>query len=344
MSDHRRSRVPRPSAGRGFVVGAALAAVASLASSPALAAQDANFMFPIDTIEEMLREGELRVVAMNPSRGLPGERTYQATVQVGDQIMQVKYAPAVRGAEAFNNRPRYELAAYEIQKLFLDPPEYVVPPTVIRALPRDAVQMALELTNDNATPPAESTFDRWRMTLVALQYWMFNVELPEDDLRDGDMVEEDPTYERHLANFNILTYLIRHNDSNRGNFLRSANPANRRVYSVDNGVAFTNEESNRGTYWRDLRMDRYPASSIDRLREYTLDDLYARLRVLVQFQLRDGTFVQVEPGETMNSGRGVRDDETTIQLGLTDREIRNVHRRLERLIEWIDGGRYEVIP
>ncbi len=35
----------------------------------------------------------------------------------------------------FNNVPRYDLAAYELQKLFLDPPEYVVPPTALRMVP-----------------------------------------------------------------------------------------------------------------------------------------------------------------------------------------------------------------
>ena len=306
-------------------------------------AQDPNFMFPIPAIEEMLQEGDVQIIAMNPSRGLEGERTYQATAQVGDQIMQMKYAPARKGADDFNNRPAYEVAAYEIQKLFLDAEEYVVPPTVVRPFPTDRVQAALSLTGSDLTPPAEQTFDDWRMTLVVLQYWMFNVETPED-LRDDDRIEADPAYERHLGNFNLFTYLIRHNDSNVGNFLRSVAADNPRVFSVDNGVAFSNEESDRGTYWRELRLDRYPADTVDRLREYTLEDLYDRLGVLAQFELQGGQFVRVPAGENVDPGEGVWHDETTIQIGLTDREIRNIHRRLEQLLEWVDGGRYEVYP
>ncbi len=305
--------------------------------------QDANFMLPISDIERLLREGDLNVVAMNPSRGLEGERTYQATAEVGGSVLQMKYAPAKEGADAFNNRPRYELAAYEIQKLFLDPSEYAVPPTVIRAFPMDVVQSVLDQVGSDMTPPAEQTFDQWPMTLVALQYWMFQVEVP-DELEDDDMLESSEIYARHLGNFNLLTYLIRHNDSNEGNFLRSADPANPRVYSVDNGVAFSGEESDRGTYWRDLRLDRYPAAAIERLREYTVEALQARLGVLVQLEIRNGAFVEVEPGANLDVGRGVRHSETMVQLGLTDSEIRNVHRRLTRLLERVDEGRYELIP
>jgi hypothetical protein len=121
-------------------------------------------------------------------------------------------------------------------------------------------------------------------------------------------------------------------------------PANPRVFSVDNGVAFSNEESNRGFYWRDLQLDRYPAESIERLRHYSLEDLYERLGTVAEFEVRGGGFIQVPPTENLDPGDGVRTNDTRIQLGLTDSEIRNVHRRLTRLLEWIDDGRYEVIP
>ena len=48
---------------------------------------------------------------------------------------RVKLRRAEPGAEDFNNRPRYDLAAYELQKLFLEPAEYVVPPTALRFVP-----------------------------------------------------------------------------------------------------------------------------------------------------------------------------------------------------------------
>lgn len=320
-----------------------LAAAAILAAPMTSWGQDSNFLFPIEEIEETLRQGELQILAMRPSRGLPGERTYQATIQSGERVLQAKYAPARKGADEFNNRPRYELAAYEIQKLFLDPSEYVVPPTVLRCFPLDVVQSALDLVGSDMTPAAEPTFDEWRMTLVALQYWLLLVEVP-DKLRDKKRLKADETYARHLGHLNLLTYLIRHSDSNEGNFLRSADPSNPRVFSVDNGVAFSWETSDRGTYWRELRLDRYPASSIERLRAHTLEDLQQRLGTLAQFEVQDAACVEVEPTENLDPGRGVRHDDTGFQLGLTETEIRNLHNRLTRLIDWIDEGRYAVFP
>jgi hypothetical protein len=50
----------------------------------------------------------------------------------------VKWTPAPRGGAADNAEPRYEIGAYRLQKLFLDEPDYVVPPTVGRIVPRSA--------------------------------------------------------------------------------------------------------------------------------------------------------------------------------------------------------------
>ncbi|MDE2664079.1 MAG: hypothetical protein OXI39_13880 [Gemmatimonadota bacterium] len=319
-----------------------VAAVVAVAAPVPATAQDANFLLPIAEIEQILREGDMQVLDVRPSRGLPGERTYRVTLQSGDHVLQVKYAPATEGADEFNNQPRYELAAYGVQALFLDEREMVVPPTAIRAFPIDVVRETVARTGDTAMPP-EPTFGEWPMTLVALQYWMFNVDLPEE-LPDEDRIEEDEVYERLVGNFNLLTYIIRHSDSNEGNFVQSLDPAWPRVFSVDNGVAFASEPSNRGTQWRNLRLDRYPASAIDRLRGLSLEELQSRLGILVELELRDGNFVEVEPTENLDPGRGVRRDAERIQLGLTEREIGAMHGRIVRLLERVDDGRYELIP
>ncbi|WP_419161973.1 hypothetical protein [Candidatus Palauibacter sp.] len=320
-----------------------LVAGVTLAVPAVLAGQDPNFLLPVAEIGRILREGEFEVLDIRPSRGLPGERTYRATIQSGDHLLQVKYAPAPEGGDEFNNRPRYELAAWAVQKLFLDERDWVVPPTAIRALPLDVVQATLAAAPGDANLPPEQTFREWPMTLVALQYWLFNVEVPEE-LPDGDRLEEDEVYERLLGNFNLLTYIIRHSDSNQGNFVQSTDPSRPRVFAVDNGVAFSSEESDRGTRWRDLQLDRYAASAIDRLRTITGEELQANLGVLVQFEIRNGNFVEVEPTENLDPGRGVRHDAQRIQLGLTDSEIRALHRRIVRLLQWVDDGRYELLP
>jgi hypothetical protein len=302
--------------------------------------QDANFALPMQDIEQILSVGDFQVVSVMTSRGLPSERTYQVTASAGSAMLQMKYAPAAKGADEFNNRPRYELAAYAIQKLFLDEPHYAVPPTIARAFPTSAVQDVLNFVPVDYKPEAEQTFDEWSMTVVLLQYWMWNVEVP-DKLDDKDRVKDD-LYATHLGNFNLVTYLIRHNDSNEGNFLRSAVADNPRIFSVDNGVAFSNEESDRGFYWRDIQVDRFPASSIERLRALTEDDLQGALGVIAEFELQGGQFAPVAPSANLDPGDGVRKSDTRIQLGLTESEIRQIYRRIERLLGWIDGGRYSV--
>lgn len=306
-------------------------------------AQDHNIKQPVVEIERQLTEGSFEVLNIVPSRGLPSERTYQLTVKVDDgAIAQWKIAPAPEGGEAFNNRPQYEVAAYVLQKLFLDEPEYVVPPTAARCFPLDYVEGLIAMAPGNPNP-VQQTFNEWRMTLTVLQYWLQAVEVATQDvIRDRDRFDEDEVFARHAANFNLLTYLMRHNDSNDGNFLISLDPANPRIFSIDNGLAFSNEESNRGFYWRDLRFDRFPAKAIERLRQVTLEGLQLTLGVVAQFELRGGEFVPVEPTENLDPDKGIRHTESVVQLGLSASEIRNVNRRLAQLLEQIDSGRYEV--
>ena len=314
-----------------------------------IAGQDSNVILPVSEIEERLRSQSFEVLNMPTSRGLPSERTYAPTVRFEDGAMlQLKFAPAPRGGEVFNNRPQYEVAAYEFQKLFLDESEYVVPPTVARCFAFDFVERAIDKApNRQAIEDPVPTFDEWRMSLVVLQYWLWNIDVAErNDIRDKKRLENDETFARYAGNFNLLTYLIRHNDSNRGNFLISTDPANPRIFSVDNGLAFSHlarDESDRGTYWRELRIERFPATSIERLRAVTLEDLQATLGVVAQFQLGpDGNFVPVDATENLDPGKGIRRTPTVLQLGLKASEIRNIHRRLTSLIDRVDNGKYEV--
>ena len=233
------------------------------------------------------------------------------------------------GGGEFNNRPRYELAAYRIQKLFLPPDEYVVPPTVVRCFPLSWYRTALE-------DRAPETFSGTEHVMVVLQYWLWGVTA--EDVFDEDRFESDSVYARHLANLNVLTYLIRHRDANKGNFVVSEDPESPRVFAVDNGVSFRSERSNRGDDWRRLRVDRLPRRTVDRLRGLTPEELERHLGVLVQFELRGSQLVAVEPGQNLDPGDGIRRRDGVIQLGLTEGEISNVWDRLQDLLEDVDEG------
>ncbi|HSR41185.1 MAG TPA: hypothetical protein VLL48_03415, partial [Longimicrobiales bacterium] len=181
------------------------------------------------------------------------------------------------------------------------------------------------------------TFEGAESVLVVLQYFLSNVT--DEDVFDPARFEADPAYARAWANANLLTYLIRHNDSNEGNLLVSTDPSEPRVFAVDNGLSFDSPWSNQGTRWRVLQVTRFPASSVSRLREVTREELRRRLGVLAQWEVRDGLLVPVEPTANLDPERGIRRGGGLVQLGLTAGEIDGLWRRLRDFLRTVDQGR-----
>ncbi|HSL72200.1 MAG TPA: hypothetical protein VK864_18270, partial [Longimicrobiales bacterium] len=100
-------------------------------------AQDVNINYPISVIEQRLARDTFKIIDLRGSRR-PNDRTQRVTVSFADSAVMIsKWAVAAPNGETFNNSPRYEVAAYEIQKLFLDEPDYVVPPTLMRVFDLD---------------------------------------------------------------------------------------------------------------------------------------------------------------------------------------------------------------
>jgi hypothetical protein len=295
-------------------------------------AQDPNVPRPADEIERELAQEPFAIETAEISRPkAKGDITLKAEVSLdGAAPYRVKLRRAEPGAEDFNNRPRYDLAAYELQKLFLDPAEYVVPPTALRMMP------LAELAP--WAPAARPTFKGSDEVLVVLQYWLQDVKVIED-VYDPQRFASDPVYARHIGQLNVLTCLIEHGDSNVGNFLISKAESGARVFSVDNGVAFAFNESDRSRLWQELRVDRLPADMVARLRTITEDDLHRRLGVLAQWKLHEGRWIAEAPGINLGAGRGVRSSDGTVQLGLTRPEIGQVWRELRHLLDKVEGGK-----
>ncbi|MFQ5677569.1 MAG: hypothetical protein ACE5G1_16890 [bacterium] len=301
-------------------------------------AQDSNFKYPIAEIEQALRSRWFQVTNISTLKRLgeaPGSTLYQAkqvTLKFLDgKTMKVKWKTAPHQGETFNNQPRYEIAAYQLQKLFLEPEEYVVPPTVGQCLPLQQYRVI-----DNKVIP---TFDNSSAVFCVLQYWLDNVTF--EKIYDKKRFESDPKYARHLGNMNIFSYLIKHMDSNVGNFLISTDRANPRVFAVDNGVAFGGEASARGTRWRDLRVKSVPKETIDRLRKITLEDLEKHLGVVAQFAVVNGQLVPKDPTPNLDKEGGVRQKDDLIQFGLTAEEVMGVYNRLNKLLQDVDAGKIQ---
>ncbi|HEX9207296.1 MAG TPA: hypothetical protein VF851_03605 [Steroidobacteraceae bacterium] len=300
-------------------------------------AQDANITQPIADLERILAAEPLVITHAEISRPkAKGDITLKADVAFGDAPpLRVKLRKAEPGADSFNNVPRYDLAAYELQKLFIDPPEYVVPPTALRMVPlADFAKYS---------PDVQRTFPPADQVLAVAQYWLSDIKVVAD-VYDPALFATDPVYARHIGQLNVLTYLIEHRDSNVGNFLIGRAERGARVFSIDHGVAFASIDSDRGELWKDLRVKQLPADTIARLRAITPEMLESRLGVLAQWRKQDGRFVAVPPGPNLAPKRGVRRSGDQLQMGLTSMEIQSIHRLLLRLLQRVDSGEIIAVP
>lgn len=315
----------------GTRLAALVAAGLCLASPSSAETAGDSIALPVAVIESRLA-GPLNVVEMEQARPkIEGDRSARVVLAgaPGEPLMTAKWKPVASPARGFNNEPRYELAAYRLQKLFLDECEYVVPPIVLRAMGIDEYR--------RHRPGAQPTLRDASSALFLLSYWLENVT--NRDAWDAGRFRSDPRYARHWGNLNILTHLIDHKDANIGNLLISEHPDDPRVFAVDNDVAFRSDASDRGDTWKHIQTERLPGATLERLRGITLADLEQALGVLAEFRIVDGELVAVEPGENLHPGRGLRTSAERVQFGLTSGEIRDVMRRIERLLAQADRGR-----
>jgi len=295
-----------------------------------------NVLFPVDYIESRLR-GPLEILEAKQARpSVEGDRSARVVLAgpEGEAGMEVLWKPVSPPGDGFNNEPRYALAAYRLQTMFLDECEYVVPPVVMRALTRDEYRRLR-----NEAPATILTTDS---VLFLLSYWLS--EVSANDPWDAARFETEPRYARHWGNLNVLTHLIDHKDANYGNLLVSTHPDDPRLFAVDNDVAFDSRISDRGDAWSPLLVDRLPQKTVDRLRGITRDDLQQALGVVAEFHLEDGVLTPVATfGKNLANTRGVRSRRGRIQFGLTRAEIRQVQRRIDGLLEAVDEGQIGTI-
>jgi hypothetical protein len=241
--------------------------------------------------------------------------------------------------DGINNSPRKELAAWVIQRLFLDPEDYVAPFTTAYCVPMAEYH--------DSTGKAKPTIEGSQCMLGVGALWMKDITLSIPVL-DPERFNRDYVYAYFLANLNLFTYLVKHHDGREGNFLASKDDARRQVFSIDNGVSFGAGFS--GLFynwfvanWNSIRVPALRVESIDRLRGLEEADVTAALGVVSQLERDDeGVYVNVPPGENLDPSRGVRIEGKTLQFGLTDDEIEDVWERIEDLIEDVDDGEIPV--
>lgn len=239
----------------------------------------------------------------------------------------------------FPPRSRREIASYRLQKLFLEPKDYVVPVTVAVCIPAaDLARIGLNLEPQEA---------KLNCVFGSMAVWLKNVEIVANFL-DRERFErsatgqEDRGYARAYANLNIFTYLIRHSDGRKGNFLVSTVPDKPHIFSIDNSLAYEGLGNPRPfiPHWSKLKVDKLPRDTVERLRGITQDQLFRELGVVYEFSFNeDGRIVHTIPfSANLNPQAGLRRQGHTRQIGLSNREISKIAERLRKLLERVERG------
>jgi hypothetical protein len=300
-----------------------------------------------DEIEAWLRDARLRVLGTSPT---PGGRQGALVLTLavpheGEQIVfRAKWRPLTSGS--LTNDPRKELGAYAVEKLFLEPHEYVVPPTAGHCFPLGEYRKVV----DSSAGP---TFPEQGVSCVygILGYWLENVDKPKNaqeegiwaknDIFDEHVFEKNGAYRKSVADLNVLTYLIRHGDAHDEQFLISKDRQSPRVYSVDNSIAFQSIKNPMLLFredWSHIQVPAVSKQSVARLREVSKDS-WASLEVIEQYEKR-GTELVAVPSKGIIGPRdeGLRWIGVGLQIGLTEGEVAGVRDRMKDLLDNVKKG------
>jgi hypothetical protein len=288
---------------------------------------------PAARLEHTLERGYFDILAWrSTAHGVSGALTLWLSFAAEQLVLRAKWKAAPHNGSGFDNDARKEIAAYRLQQLFLDPAEYVVPPTVARCIPTHFYHRRIG--------HARSTFAHTSCVLGVLAYWLEGVhELGPIDHR---RFEKDPTYRTAIANLNLFTYLFNHRDSRPSNFVM-ADRDTPRAFAVDNGLALSGITNPRTTLlheWQHLRVHKLPHTTIERLRKLTRQDLDT-LATVVEFRVVDRQLEPVPPTPPLDDNQGVRHSGDVVQLGLTHSEIDGIASRLKSLLARIDAHELE---
>jgi hypothetical protein len=293
---------------------------------------------PITTWEEIqeLAGADMVIVSEKPAgAGVTGAEEAEIAIPSLGKDFHVKAKSLPPGQfDGWNSSPRKEIAAYQIQLLFLDPIDFVVPYSTMRCLRLDAWR--------KHHPEAQPSVPGTQCVLLNLSMWLKDLTVP-DVVYDEQRFLEDPNYAYRLAQFNLLIYLIKARDLRQGNILVSKHDADRRVFAIDNGISFGAwfyNWFNPSSYtWQRITVPALPRGTLDRLRALKREDLNALATVVQLAPDENDVLHRVKPEAPFDPDEGVRLDGTRLQFGLTRGEIDDVWNRIEDLVADVDAGR-----
>jgi hypothetical protein len=143
-----------------------------------------------------------------------------------------------------------------------------------------------------------------------------------------------------MADMNLLTYLIRHQDGRASNFLLANDPENRRVFSIDNGIAFGASLHNFFVKnWDTVRVPALRKKSVERLRALP-PGAFARLAVVVEMKRdAEGVLRPARESPSRHPDEGIYLGDGVLQLGLRRSEIDDLADRRKALLDEVDASR-----
>jgi len=301
-------------------------------------------------VERLLRHPDLEVLGVSATPGgLHGAKvlTLAVPTENGRVVLRAKWR--AHQTAGLTNDPRKELAAYAVQKLFLEPHEYVVPPAVGRCFELDAYRRSVDAA-------AVASFDGIDCVFGYLSYWLEGVEDLEDALEDGwldgesmldgELFANNPLYRRSLADVNLFTYLIHHGDAHDEQFVLTLERHALHVYSVDNSIAFESFKNPMVLLFREdwsrIKVPALRRQPIERLRRLDRRAV-SQLALIEQFENRAGLLIPEPPtppvGRTDAGLRWLGDE---LKVGLTAHEIDGIWRRWRELLAQIEAGGIQV--
>jgi hypothetical protein len=299
-------------------------------------------------IEAWLSDPRLAVLGSGPTpAGTQGAKVLTVAIpeRDGQRVFRAKWRPL--SSESLTNDPRKELGAYAVAKLFLEPYEYVVPPTAGHCFDLARYRAVVDRA-------AEPSFPQRGTSCVFgfLSYWLENVGnagdarkagvWSEEDIFDEKLFRANHEYGKAISDLNILTYLIRHGDAHEYQFMITEDRRTPRAYSVDNSIAFRSIKNPMLLFRKDWSAIQVPAisrQSAERLS--ALDEhAWATLAVIEQyFVVKDKLLPMQAKGLTGSPDDGLRWAGLSFQVGLTDAEISGVRDRLTSLLKDVESGR-----
>lgn len=289
---------------------------------------------------ERLMNAELEILGMDDTpNGIQGARvlTLLSGEPPGNVVFRAKWRP-LSSADAIND-PREELAAYAVQRLFLDEAELVVPPTTAHCFAGSKYRHWL--------PEAHPSLRGADCVLGFLSYWLEDSRTvqnahktgllgPGKGIWDKQLFESDHAYRDSVSNGNLLTYLINHGDAHEDQFVLQKSPRGLRAFVVDNSIAFNSIKNPMMLFredWSQIQVPALSAKAISRLKALTAAD-FARLGNISELALEGEELVHISPSEPLASdGTAMTWNGSHLRIGLTSSEIDLVATRTRDLLK-----------